>query len=154
MSDSATLSARQHQPSAEHVWPVVLSNIVLGMPAYFISFLFAYGFRDVVGVTEHVTFLVLITIFAVTSGLASMIIPVSRPPGASASRRAAFVVQLSLALNSAVVGVGSIVSALHKEENSVSADFSTATDVLVAAALLGLAAVLATTALRGRQRKA
>ena len=45
----------------------------------------------------------------------------------------------SLALNLAVVGVGSIVSATRKEENSVSADFSTATDVLVASGLFVLA---------------
>lgn len=64
------------------------------------------------------------------------------------ARRAAFGVLLSLALNSAVVGVGSIISATHKDEGSVSADFSTATDVLIATGLLVLAATLAAVAVR------
>jgi hypothetical protein len=55
---------------------------------------------------------------------------------------------MSLALNLVVVGAGSIVSATHKDENSVSADFSTATDVLVASGLFVLAVALVASALR------
>jgi hypothetical protein len=44
-------------------------------------------------------------------------------------------------VNAAVLGVGSIVSAAHKDEGSVSQDFTTGTDVLVAAGLLAVATV-------------
>lgn len=60
---------------------------------------------------------------------------------------------MSLALNSAVVGAGSIVSATHKDENSVSADFSTPTDVLIATGLFVLAAALAVAAVRSDVRR-
>lgn len=52
--------------------PVVYANIVLGLPAYFVSFLLAYGFRDDVGPAEHLRFLVLIATFASVSGLVSL----------------------------------------------------------------------------------
>lgn len=138
---------------AEGFWPVVIVNAVLGLPAYFISFLFAYGFRDEVGLAEHLTFLVLIAIFAAVSGLAAAAFPTASLPRRSFARRAAFSVWMSLALNSAVVGAGSIVSATHKDENSVSADFSTPTDVLVATGLFVLAAALAVAAVRANVRR-
>ena len=132
-------------------WSVLLVNCVLGLPAYFISFLFAYGFRDEVGLAEHVTFLVLIGTYAVVAGLVGAAVPLSSRPRPPFSRRAAFSVPMSLALNLAVVGVGSIVSATHKDEGSVSADFSTTTDVLVACGLFVLAAVFAVGALRRKR---
>jgi hypothetical protein len=59
---------------------------------------------------------------------------------------------MSVALNSAAVGAGSIVSAAHKEENSVSSNFSTMTDVLVATGFFALAAALAAAAVLVNRR--
>lgn len=71
MSDSdPSLDPRGLRP-AEGFWPVVIVNAVFGLPAYFISFLFAYGFRDEVGLTEHMTFLVLIAISHPSRGLSA-----------------------------------------------------------------------------------
>lgn len=131
----------------EGFWSVLIPNAVLGGPAYFISFLFAYGFRDDVGLMKHVMFLVLIAIFAALSGLIGMALQMTRKARPSAARLAAFGVPMSLALNLVVVGAGSIVSGTHKAENSVSADFSTMTDVLLASGLFILAAALAASAL-------
>ena len=149
MSGSVSPLDLRKLPPAVGFWSVVLPNAVLGLPAYFISFLFAYGFRDEVGLTQHVTFLVLIAIFASVAGLVGAAFPTASAPRRSFARRAAFGVRMSLALNSAVVGAGSIVSATHKDENSVSAGFSTTTDVLIATGLFVLAAALAVAAVRG-----
>lgn len=131
---------------------VLLPNLVLGAPAYFVAFLFAYGFEDSVGLAEHVTFLVLIAIVAMVSGVVGVALMTRVEPRLSASRRAAFCVPISLALNLAVLGAGSIVSATHKEENSVSAEFSTLTDVVLAVGLFGLAIVFAAAGLRANRR--
>jgi hypothetical protein len=147
MSDPAATAVRSMRP-LEAIFSVLLLNVVLGLPAYFISFLFAYGFRDTVGVAEHVTFLVLIAIFAVVTGLLGAVLPLTSAPRPPMRRRAVFGVLVSLAVNSAVVGLGSVVSAMHKDEASVSADFSTVTDVLVASVLFVLAAALAAAAMR------
>lgn len=153
MSESEpSLDSRGLRP-AEGFWPVAIVNAVFGLPAYFISFLFAYGFRDELGLTEHMTFLVLIAIFASASGLAGAAFSTASLPRRSFVRRAAFGVRVSLALNSAVVGAGSIVSATHKHENSVSAGFSTPTDVLIATGLFVLAAALAVAAVRADVRR-
>ena len=130
------------------LWAVLIANVVLGVPAYFISFLFAYGFKDDVGLGAHVTFLVLITAYAALSGAAAMALPWMSEPRPPAVRRAAFGVQMSLSVNMVFLAAGSIVSATHKDEGSVSADFSTATDVLVFCGLLVLAAALAAAAVR------
>lgn len=132
----------------EGFWSILIPNVVLGVPAYFISFLFAYGFRDDLGLMEHVTFLLLIAIFAAVSGIVGMVLPMTPKPRPPAAKRTAFGVRMSLALNLVVVGAGSIVSATHKDENSVSADFSTVTDVLLASGLFVLAVALAASALR------
>ena len=131
-------------------WPVVLANLVLGLPAYFIAFLFAYGFRDQVGWAEHTAFLVMVTVFATGAGLLGATVPTVR--GRSFGRRAAVGVLTSAALNAVVVAAGSVVSATHKAEGSVSADFSTTTDVLVAAGLLAVAAVCAVGAVGAERR--
>ncbi len=149
MSSSVPSLASRDRSTAEGLWPVVITNAFLGLPAYFIAFLFAYGFREEVGVTEHATFLMLIMIFASVAGLVAAALSSAMRPKRSFFGRAAFGVQMSLALNSAVVGAGSIVSATHKDENSVSAGFSTTTDVLIATALFVLAAALAVAAVRG-----
>ncbi len=152
MSDSVIHGGRVRVPLRDGFWPVVVTNAVLGLPAYFISFLFAYGFRDVVGGAEHLSFLLLVAIFAIVSGLIGAAFWMTSRPRPAAARRAAFGVLVSLALNSAVVGAGSVVSAANKDEGSVSAAFSTPTDVLVAALLFVLAAALGTTALRVGRR--
>ena len=149
MSSSVPSVASRDRGTAEGLWPVVITNALLGLPAYFIAFLFAYGFREEVGVTEHATFLMLIMIFASVAGLVAAALSSATRPERAFFGRAAFGVQMSLALNSAVVGAGSIVSATHKDENSVSAGFSTTTDVLIATGLFVLAAALAVAAVRG-----
>jgi cellobiose-specific phosphotransferase system component IIC len=127
---------------------VAIVNVVLGVPAYFVSFLFAYGFEDSVHVGNHVAFLVMIAIFATVTGLLSTFTKGDRP----FARRASVGVLASLALNSAVVGAGSIVSAAHKDDGSVSAAFSTQTDVLVATGLFVVACACAAAALRAARR--
>jgi hypothetical protein len=145
-----------HASPVPHVvgfWPVVLANVVLGAPAYFISFLFAYGFRDQVGLAEHLTFLVLITIFACVTGVVGAAFAAASRPGRPFADRVVPGVLMSAAMNAAAVGAGSVVSALHKAENSVSVDFSTTTDVLVAAGLFVTALVLGAAAVRTRTRR-
>jgi hypothetical protein len=132
---------------------MVLANVVLAVPAYFISFLFAYGFRDQVGLAEHLTFLVLITTFACVTGVVGAAFSAASRPGRPFAGRVVSGVLMSVALNAAAVGAGSVVSALHKAENSVSADFSTTTDVLVAAGLFATALVLAAAAARTQTRR-
>jgi hypothetical protein len=148
MSSSIPSVVPRDRGAAEGLWPTVITNAFFGLPAYFIAFLFAYGFREEVGVTEHATFLVLITIFASVTGLVATALATAIRPTRSFAGRAAFCVQMSVALNSAVVGAGSIVSATHKDENSVSVGFSTTTDVLIATGLFVLAADLAVVAVR------
>lgn len=152
MSYAIAYGRRLCTPVAYRLWPVVVTNSILGVPVYFISFLFAYGFRDVVSRAEHLTFLTWVAIFAIVAGLIAAALPAAARPGPPAAHRAAFGVLMSLALNSAVVGVGSIVSAAHKDEGSVSADFTTTTDFLVAAGLFVLTAALAAAALRVDRR--
>lgn len=129
--------------------PVLTVNAVLGIPGYFIAFLFAYGFRDTIGTAEHLTFLGLVAVFAVVCGLVALF-SAAWEPEARADQLFAFGILASLSLNSLAVGIGSIVSALNKDQNSVSEGFSTTTDVLVAAGLLGAAALLAVAADRSR----
>jgi hypothetical protein len=127
---------------------VLVLNVLLGLPAYFIAFLFAYGFEDDVDLANHLTFLVLIAMYATFTGAFSMALFMTPEPRPPLSARVAFGVPMSLALNSAVVGIGSIVSATHKDEGSVSAGFSTVTDVLVASGLFVVAIALAAAASR------
>ncbi|MCW2786975.1 MAG: hypothetical protein JWP74_3492 [Marmoricola sp.] len=116
--------------------PTFAVNVVLGLPAYFILFVFSYYDGD--GPENHIVFLTLIAIFACVCGLVQVFVPSRADP--SLGRRMKFGVLASLALNSAVVGVGSIVSSANKDQNSVSVHFSTTTDVLVPTGLF-LAAV-------------
>lgn len=125
---------------------VLLTTILLGMPAYFISFVFAYGFRDSIAPRDHVTFLLMIAAFAGLCGLVQIFGPSSA--NTSAKRRAAFGILSSVSLNATVVAIGSIVSAKHKAEGSVSATFSTATDVSVATGLFLIAVCFALMARR------
>lgn len=129
-------------------WPVVLADLVLGPPAYFIAFLFAYGFRDEVGWAEHTAFLVMVAVFATCAGLLAAAVPTGRAFG----DRAAVAVLTSAALNALVVAAGGVVSATHKAEGSVSADFSTTTDVLVVVGLLAVAVACAVGAVAAERR--
>jgi hypothetical protein len=54
---------------------VLIVNVIFGVPAYFLAFLFAYGFKAPVGLRDHVAFLVMIAIFAVVSGLVGVALP-------------------------------------------------------------------------------
>lgn len=121
---------------------------LLGVPAYFIAFLIAYGFKGSVGVGSHVVFLVLVGLFAVLAGQISAGGESEDSPDPTSSSRMKFGFRASVSLNAAAVGVGSIVSAQHKDENSVSQGFSTTTDVLVASGLFAIALVAGLLALR------
>ncbi|GAB3989505.1 hypothetical protein [Nocardioides marmoraquaticus] len=130
---------------------MVLSNLVAGPPVYFVAFLFSYGFRDVLGPQNHLAFVAAVGVLAVVTGLlgaAADAAATSRP----FRRSATIVVPGSLSLNALVLAAGSVVSAMHKHDGSVSQDFSTSTDVLVAGGLLVLAVAFALTAARARRR--
>lgn len=142
-----------HSPAVRLItvsWPVVLANLVLGLPAYFVAFLFAYGFRDQVGWPEHTAFLVVVAVFATGAGLLGATVPTVR--GRSFGRRAAVGVLTSVTLNAAVVAAGSVASATHEAEGSVSADVSTTTDVLVVVGLLAVGVVCAVGAVAAERR--
>jgi len=113
---------------------VLTLNVVIGVEAYFIAFLFAYGFRDRVTASQHVFFLIEVAVIAMISALISAVII---RPRLGMPLRKAFALALSAGatLHLVVLGIGSIISATHKADNSVSASFSTTTDVLVAIGL-------------------
>ncbi|WP_148046074.1 hypothetical protein [Nocardioides marmoriginsengisoli] len=141
----ATAGGSRH-PGCSYL-PVLGLNAILGIPAYLFSFLFAYAFVDVIGWTQHLTFLGLIAVYAFVVGSLATSVPAWRYPESS-FRILNFGVVASLALNTAAVGIGSIASAANKDQQSVSAAFSTTTDVLVAMSLFGVAAICAFAASR------
>ena len=114
-------------------------NLVIGFVGYFIAFVFAYGFRDEIRLAEHNFFLVMIAAIAAAGAIVSTFV-IKPALHLTLRQSAALAISVSAAINLLVVGLGSIVSAQHKDEGSVSADFSTTTDVIVAACLLGGAA--------------
>ena len=113
---------------------------LLNAVSYFVAFLFAYGFKDEVTTGQHVFFLACVAVITVVSARLSAL-AVSGGLGVRAPR--AFGAWAAVTINLVAVGLGSIVSATHKDENSVSADFSTTTDVVIAVALLGPALITA-----------
>lgn len=119
--------------------PVLIPSLFGGVPVYFFAFLFAYGFRDTIGWGNHLTFLAAVAVFATACGL-PVLLAAEWEPVVNTRELFAFGIQSAWALNALAVGIGSIVSADHKAEGSVSADFSTTTDVVVATALFGIAA--------------
>ena len=135
-------------PAAKRFLPVLVANVLVGVPAYELFFVYADGFSESVGLREHLTFLAVIAILAVVAGAIGGVIRTSADPQLPLGSRAIFGVLASLALNSFAVGVGSIVSATHKDEGSVSADFTTTADVLVAAGLFVVAAMFGAIAKR------
>ncbi|MDR7086143.1 hypothetical protein J2X11_000982 [Aeromicrobium panaciterrae] len=109
-------------------------NLLVGFFGYFVAFLFAYGFRDEIVAANHLAFLMLV------GGVALVAATLSIPLIKNASRltvpnAAKLTLSVSLATNLLAVGVGSIISARYKNEGSVTAGFSTSTDVLVAGGL-------------------
>lgn len=114
---------------------VIVTNAVLGVPTYFVIFLFAYAFDDEVTWANHVAFLLPVAAFAVVTGFLAMT-PAAIRFGESSFAILTYGALASLSTNAAAVGLGSIVSAANKDQGSVSADFSHATDVLVALGLL------------------
>ncbi|MCZ4499552.1 MAG: hypothetical protein JWQ74_2105 [Marmoricola sp.] len=142
MNEPLTLPRATTPGGFRHPGAAVLSvlglNVLLGVPAYFISFLIAYGFEDAVRLPQHLVFLGLITVFAGVTGALALTPAASRYPE-STLHLLTFGVLTSLSINALAVGIGSIASAANKDQGSVSADFSTTTDVVVALALLGVA---------------
>ncbi len=127
-------------------------NLVIGFIGYFIAFVFAYGFRDEIGTTEHMLFLILIAILtAICASVSTLVIKAAL--NLTFRGAAALAFSASAAANLGAVGLGSIVSATHKDEGSVSADFSTTTDMLVAAGLFAAALVAAWVAWRSLPRR-
>ena len=125
-----------------------LANLLVGGPAYVVSFFITYAFEDDVQPDNHLTFVALIAIWAVVCGLviaALMRMARSRPP---AGRLFGFCVTTSLALNLLALSIGSLVSADLKDLGSVSAGFSTATDTLLVGGFLTGAVVMAALARR------
>ncbi len=115
-------------------------NLIIGFVGYFVAFVFAYGFRDEIGLTEHLFFLAMIGVVTLVGAAVSA--AVIKPSTSLTWRQsAALAISVSAAANLLAVGLGSIVSATHKAEGSVSADFTTTTDVAVAACLLGGAVI-------------
>lgn len=113
---------------------IIGMNLVIGFVGYFVAFLFAYGFRDEIVAANHLAFLVLV------GGVALVAASLSTPLIKNASRltlpnAAKLTVSVSISINLLAVGVGSMISARYKDEGSVSAAFSTSTDVLVAGGL-------------------
>ena len=113
---------------------------LLNAVSYFIAFLFAYGFKDRVTTGQHLFFFACAAVIILVSARLSVSVV-----GGGLGDRApeAFARWATVALNLVALGAGSIVSATHKDENSVSADFSTTTDVVIAVALLGPAVIAA-----------
>lgn len=121
---------------------VVGINLLFGIVGYFIAFLFAYGFSDEITPAQHVFFLFMIG--ALTALAAAVSVPAIKPAlGVRVKQTAAFAGSVSATLNLVVLGLGSIISAQHKDDGSVSETFSTSTDVIVATTLLGGAVIAA-----------
>ena len=129
---------------------IVVGLNLMNTVAYFIAFLFAYGFKDEV-TRQHVFFLVCAAIITLVSARLSATV-VGGGLGVGAPK--AIGAWAAVTLNLVAVGLGSIVSATHKDENSVSANFSTTIDVLIAVALLGPAVVTAWLTWRSWPREA
>ena len=80
----------------------------------------------------------MVTAFASATGVLAMIAAARRYPE-SALQILGFGVLSSCSVNAAAVALGSIAGVGSKDQGSVSAAFSTTTDVVVAAVLFGLA---------------
>ena len=119
---------------------IVVGLNLLNVVTYFVAFLFAYGFKDEVTAGQHMFFFACAAVITLVSARLSAA-AVGGGLGVEAPK--AFASWATVTLNLVVLGLGSIVSATHKEENSVSAELSTTTDVIIAAALLGPALVTA-----------
>lgn len=131
---------RDVQRATVAVGLVVGINLLVGFLGYFVAFLFAYGFVDEVGVAHHVVFLALVGVIAAVGAAVSTPL-VKASSGMSTRRSAALAFRVSAATHLFAVGVGSVISSRYKDAGSVSAAFSTTTDVLVAAGLFLCAAV-------------
>lgn len=147
MASVATLSASTRARNAVAV--IGLFVVVIGPIPYLFAFLLAYAFSEAIAPAQHVFFLIEIAAIAVVIALIAT--PFVRASAAIPTSQAIWLSFLvSLAMNLAVVGIGSIVSALYADQGSVTAEYSLATDVLLAAGLLGSAAIAAWIAFRYR----
>lgn len=127
-------------PTSTPRWAVAVGVVLLvdgaiGVIGYFIAFLFAYGFSEGVSNAQHGVFLTAVAVIGI--GSAAVTTPVVVGVAGLGTRRAAAVAGWTTAAGTLIaLGLGSIVSATHKDQNSVSASFSTTTDVVVATCLL------------------
>jgi hypothetical protein len=131
---------------------VGLLVVLIGPIAYFVAFLFAYAFSmDPITPGQHAFFLAEIATIAII--IAVVATPFVRASAAIPWAQAFWLsISTSIAINLVVVGIGSIVSAMNADQGSVTAEYSWTTDVLLAAGLLGPAAVGAWIAVHLRPR--
>ena len=138
---------RSSRPSAGAVTSVLLPNVLLGLPAYAVAWFYAYAFNESITVSDHASFLILIVVFALAMGFIASGLLSQKAPGLPRHLQLGFCLPMSVALNLAVVCLGSIVSALNKDQGSVSAGFSPLTDALIAIFLATASVALARVAL-------
>jgi hypothetical protein len=150
MASVATLSASIRARNAVAIMGLFI--VVIGPIPYLFAFLFAYAFsEDPITPVQHMFFLIAIAAIAVVIALVAT--PFVRASAAIPTSQAIRLsILISLAMNLTVVGIGSIVSALNADQNSVTAEYSLTTDVLLAAGLLGSAAVAGWIAFQHRPR--
>jgi len=131
---------------------VGLLAVVIGPIPYFVAFLFAYGFSmDPITPGQHAFFLAEIATLAIV--VAVVATPFVRASAAIPWAQAFWLAtSTSIAINLAVVGIGSIVSAMNADQNSVTAEYPWTTDALLAAGLIGSAAISGWIAVRLRPR--
>ena len=113
------------------VFMSALLAVGAAVPGLFISFLFAYGFNDSVNISSHLIFVTLVAIGAgCVAALATLLTDGNTAAGFEARMKPAALT--AGALYSAILGAGVIVSGMNKEQNSVTVDWSTTTDIIVA----------------------
>ncbi|MEH3034693.1 MAG: hypothetical protein PGN07_11880, partial [Aeromicrobium erythreum] len=103
-------------------WAIdLVALLALGSVALFVDFLFAYGFRDEVGVVEHGTFLMLAAVTAVVLGVVvgAFDVAILDVPARTAI---AFGVAVSATAHLLAVAAGVLVSMQFEDQNSVTAD--------------------------------
>lgn len=146
-------SAPTNRTSTASAWTVTLATVVVGgAMTLFVAFLFAYGFQDHVGATQHAVFLVEVAVSAVVLGVVAgslsavlLSVPVHRG--------IRFGVAVSVAAHLVALALGTVVSLANEDQSSVTADQADWPFVLlVVLALAGsvVSARWATRSLRGR----
>lgn len=115
----------------------VLPQVMIGVVAYFVVFLFAYGFRDEVGVGQHVGFLVGIAVVALGCALVAAIL-VRSTARAPYRRALGFCVAAAGCAHAVAIAAGVAVSGRYEAQGSVTEGWSAPTYVVVVAALVAV----------------